>query len=169
MVGAFTKSGNIWAFSTTLVPTVAVSSALFGYSVSVSGDGKTAVVGAQDFDPGSLASAGQVYVFTDSGSGWDGGVILATGTVASQKLGSSVSVSSDGKAVGVGAAGFDPGSMPNAGQVSVFIKSGTSWVAGAGTILGTGAVTNSRLGYSVAASGDGTEVMARPTCTRLPK
>ena len=98
-------------------------------------------------------------MFTKAGNSWDGGVVLATGTAANQKLGNSVSISSDGTTIGVGSQGYNPGGLTDAGQVSVFTKSGTSWVAGAGTILGTGTAAIDNYGHAVSVSGDGTEVV----------
>ena len=75
---------------------------LFGYSVSISGDGATAVVGAYNDNGGD----GGVFVFVRAGTTWSG---IVTGTPltpsgpyapsSGEALGTSVSISTDGSTI----------------------------------------------------------------------
>ena len=98
----FTKSSGTWSLSTTLQATGGAPGDQFGYSVSVSGDGTTAVVGAIRVS----GYTGAAYVFTRSGSGWSSSTTLqASGGAAGNLFGCSVSVSGAGTTALVGATG----------------------------------------------------------------
>ena len=153
----FTNTNGFWDLGISL-GTGDTANDAFGSSVSVAGDGKTAVVGA----PESLNNTGQAFVFTKTGGAWDLGVILGTGDTANDAFGSSVSVAGDGKTAVVGA----PGSLHNAGQAFVFTKTGGAWDLG--VILGTGKVVEG-LGSSISMSGDGkTVVVGAPKWLDVP-
>jgi hypothetical protein len=98
-----------------LVGTGAVGAALDGYSVAVSADGNTAVVGGAADDGG----AGAAWVYTRSGGVWtqQGAKLVGTGAVGSAIQGSSVAVSADGNTAVVGGAADDG----DAGATWVFI------------------------------------------------
>jgi len=83
-----------------LVGTGAVGTALQGYSVSLSADGNTALVGGY-YD--NLA-AGAVWVWTRSGGVWtqQGSKLVGTGAVGSAKQGISVSLAAVGNTALVG-------------------------------------------------------------------
>jgi hypothetical protein len=98
----FTRSGGVWTQQGgKLVGTGAVGIAEQGWSVSLSGDGNTAIVGG-DRDNGY---AGASWVFARSGGVWSqqGSKLVGTGAVGtSVQQGKSVSVSSDGRRVIIG-------------------------------------------------------------------
>jgi len=76
----------------------------FGISVSISGDGNTLVVGAHYAD-GAGTNQGQAYVYTRSGGNWTQQQILtASNGQDNHNFGSSVSISTDGTTILVGAA-----------------------------------------------------------------
>ena len=80
----------------------------FGYSVSISGDGNTALVGASTEDPSGTTDAGSAYVFTRSSGTWtQQQKITASDAQVSDNFGHSVSLSSDGNTALVGAIGED--------------------------------------------------------------
>ena len=79
----------------------------FGWSVAVSGDGNSVVIGARyDDDRGS--NSGSAYVFTRSGSSWtQQAKLTASDGAASDNFGWSVAVSGDGSTAVIGAHGDD--------------------------------------------------------------
>ena len=121
----------------------------FGWSAALSADGDTVAIGAP-FNDGNAMSAGHVRVFGFDGSGWVqvGGDIEGE---AGDKAGRSVSLSSDGRTVAVGA----PAS-PATGHVRVLTFNGSSWVQVGDSIDGDAA--NDRSGLSVSLSADGATV-----------
>src|SRR5262249_60863161 len=63
----FTRSGGAWSQQgTKLVGSGALGNSFQGFSVALSADGNTAIVGA----PNDNAAAGAAWVFTRSGGGW---------------------------------------------------------------------------------------------------
>jgi hypothetical protein len=146
----FTRSGGIWAQQGgKLVGTGAAGAAGQGWSVGLSSDGNTALVGG----PGDFNAAGAVWVFTRSGGVWtqQGGKLVGTGASGSAQQGSSVALSSDGDTAIVG--GFADGS--NAGASWVFTRSAGVWTQQGNKLVGTGAVGAAQQGYSAALSSDG--------------
>jgi hypothetical protein len=117
--------------------------AQFGYTVALSFDGSTAIVGA----PYDGSSDGSARVFVRSGGAWipQGSVFRGT-TSSADQLGRSVALSADGNTAVVGA----PGS---GSSVSVFTRSGGTWFV-APTVTGAGSWGSTNLVY-VALSGDG--------------
>ena len=76
----------------------------FGYSVSVSGDGSYAVVGAPDKVGAAGAGQGAAYVFLRSGTTWmQQAKLLASDPADSDRFGYSVSISDNGNYVMAGA------------------------------------------------------------------
>jgi len=125
-----------------------------GYSVSLSSDGSIVAIGAY-FNDGAGSNAGHVRVYEYSGSSWSqkGGDI--DGEAASDESGNSVSLSSDGSIVAIGAYRND-GTGSDAGHVRVYEYSGSSWSQKGGDIDGEAASDFS--GYSVSLSSDGSIV-----------
>src|SRR5213592_1917338 len=159
---------------------------LEGHSVAISGDGNTLAVGAPYESSGakgingnqndnSLYSAGAVYVFTGRNNAWtQQAYIKASNPGQSDKFGFVVSLSQDGNTLAVSAV-FEPSaakgingdqsdnSIPQAGAVYVFARTGTIWSqqayikasntgeAGAGDQLGDG----DQFGFSIGLSADG--------------
>jgi hypothetical protein len=93
----------------------------FGVSVAVSGDGRTALVGAWK-DHGN---AGSAWVFTRSGSSWiqQGPKLTGRGEVGAGYFGVSVALSYDGNTALIG--GY--GDNENRGAAWVFHRNGTTW------------------------------------------
>ena len=95
----------------------------FGFSVSISSDGNTAIVGARYEDTGG-ADAGAAYIFVRSGSTWtQQAKIQASDKEASDDFGFSVSISGDGNTAIVGASSEDTGA-DRAGAAYIFVRSG---------------------------------------------
>jgi len=66
----FTNNGGTWSQTAILNATDAAASAEFGYSVAISDDGGTALIGADKVTVNWEGSAGKVYVFKRSGGTW---------------------------------------------------------------------------------------------------
>jgi hypothetical protein len=134
-----------------LVGTGVVGLSEQGYSVAISSDGNTAVVGGVKDNN----FAGAVWVFTRSGGLWtqQGSKLVGTGAVGSDvEQGSSVAISSDGNTLVEG--GRDDNSF--AGAIWVFTRSGGVWTQQGSKLVGTGAVGSPVYqGTSVAISSDG--------------
>ena len=128
----------------------------FGEAVSLSSDGTILAVGAPDND-GTATNAGHARVFEFSGGSWSQLGADIDGEAETDELGGSVSLSSDGTILAVGAVGNDANGS-SAGHVRVFEFSGGSWSQLGSDIDGEAA--NDRLGTSVALSADGTILAA---------
>ncbi len=118
----------------------------FGQALAVSGS--TLVVGAPYSSWGGRADVGLVYVYNQSGAGWQlVAELRGPEAIAHEGLGESIAVS--GSTVVVGAPGYDS----SAGHAYVFTKSGTGWHQ-AGELQGSDTVAHDRFGGSVAVSGN---------------
>jgi hypothetical protein len=128
-----------------------------GTAVSLSGDAQTVAIGAgENADNGT--DAGHVRIYRWDGQDWTqrGGDI--DGEAALDKSGRSVSLSSDGLTVAIGALLNDPnGSDVNDGHVRVYYWNGSSWAQRGADIDGDGDGA-AQAGASVALSGDGLTV-----------
>ena len=122
-----------------------------GYSVALSADGNTAIVGGF----GDSAKVGAAWVFTRSSDGvWtqQGPKLVGTGYVGSALQGRSVALSADGNIALVGGSADSRG----VGATWVFTRSGDgAWAQQGSKLVGTGAVGTSHQGVSVALSADG--------------
>ena len=141
---------------------------LFGYSVSLSSDGSRLAIGG-DLDmvnlftatPSGSKSTGYVRVYDYNGSAWAqvGGDINAETTY--DYLGASVSLSSDGSKLAIGAPGYDGNSNYSVvGNVRIFqyqVISGTAtWTQLGPSIVGEAGGDTS--GWDVSLSSDGSRV-----------
>ena len=158
----FTRSGTTWTQQQILSKSGRAASDRFGYSVALSSDGNTAIVGADQDDVGANADQGSATVFTRSGSTWSEQQILTqTGGAASDQFGRSVALSSDGNTAIVGASGDDIGAT-SMGSATVFTRSGSTW-SQQQTINKSDGALNDSFGESVALSGNGnTAIVGAP-------
>ncbi|KAL7477285.1 hypothetical protein ACHAW6_003096 [Cyclotella cf. meneghiniana] len=119
-----------------------------GASVSLSSDGSVLAVGAPGNDPSSGVDAGHVRVYNFNGTGWTQLGLDIDGEAAGDYSGTSVSLSSDGSVLAVGA----PNNTPT-GHVRVYNFNGTGWTQLGLDIDGKAASDGS--GASVSLSEDG--------------
>jgi hypothetical protein len=149
----FTRTGSIWAqLGSKLVGTSAAGAARQGWSVALSGDGNTAIVGA----PADSNDLGAVWVFTQSGGTWaqQGAKLTASGA-GNPQLGNSVALSADGNTAIAGG----PQDNTQSGATWVFTRTGGSWTQQGSKLTGFDAVGGALQGWSVALSADGNTAM----------
>ena len=125
-----------------------------GWSVSLSSDGKTVAIGA-DGNNGNGNASGHVRVYNYNGTAWSQLGSDIDGETENDQSGWSVSLSSDGNTVAIGAKGNN-GNGTESGHVRVYNYNGTTWSQLGADIDGEAAGDQS--GYSVSLSSDGKTV-----------
>lgn len=177
-VYVFTRDGEHWVPQAYLKASNAGAFDQFSFSLSLSHDGNVLAVGAfaegsastgvdGDQDDDSARNAGAVYVFTRSGAAWSQQAYLKASNVRrdyDMYFGWSVSLSSDGATLAVGARGEDgdpaaggnqsDNSISNAGAVYVFARADASWEQRA-YLKAAIAANHDAFGSSLALSADG--------------
>jgi len=129
----------------------------FGYDVSLSSDGNVIAIGGPyrwgtDSLGNSMVKSGHARVYAWSGTEWQQRGVDLEGSEASQNLGFSVSLSSDGATLAVGSPQKSETEYA-AGQVEVFMWDGNNWVSKGASI--NGILEGEKSGTSVSLSGDG--------------
>jgi FG-GAP repeat protein len=157
----WTRSNGVWTQQAKLVGTgYSSSEPRQGWSVALSGDGNTAIVGGPTDE-----SPGAAWVFTRSGTTWSqqGNKLVGTGAAAGSSFqGGSVALSGDGNIAMVGGS-IDVDSSELIGAAWVFTRTGGVWRQQS-KLVGTGNVGNSGQGTSVALSTDSsTAAVGGPT------
>ena len=119
----------------------------FGFSVALSSDGTTALIG------GPEVNGGFVWVFTQSGGVWtqQGPKLTGGGEVGAGLFGWSLALSADGNTALIGGMSDNSG----VGAAWVFTRSGGVWTQEGSKLTGGGEVGAGRFGTSVALSADG--------------
>ena len=126
-----------------------------GRSVSLSSDG-TIVAIAAPYNDGTANNAGHVRIYEYSTGSWTQLGVDIDGDFSLDFSGYSVSLSSDGNRVAIGALAQQSGSPTAAGHVRVYEYSAGSWTQLGADIVGEAFFDKS--GYSVSLSSDGTTV-----------
>ncbi|MFN9998083.1 MAG: WD40 repeat domain-containing protein, partial [bacterium] len=150
----FTRSGGTWVQQgSKLVGTGAVGSSQQGYSVAISADGNTVIVGGytDNFNEGAA------WIFTRTAGVWSqqGNKLVGTGATGNAYQGTSVAISADGNTAVVG--GFNDAG--DKGATWIFTRTAGVWTQQGNKLVGTGATGNARQGWSSAISADGNTVM----------
>ena len=125
-----------------------------GFEVTLSSDGQTIAIGAV-LNDGNGPDSGHVRIYRWSGSAWEQLGSDINGEAAGDHLGWSVSLSSDGESVAIGAI-LNDGNGPDAGHVRIYRWSGSAWEQLGGDIDGEAA--GDHLGWSVSLSSNGESV-----------
>jgi hypothetical protein len=153
----------------------------FGFSIALSGDGRTLAAGAVSEDSNatgingtqsddSAASSGAVYVFARTGNSWaQQAYVKGANTARGDLFGYSVALSGEGASLAVG--GYDEdgsgrGVNPvddndvfGSGAIYAFDRTGDTW-SQSGYLKGSRSQRNDALGYTVAISADGNTIAA---------
>ena len=124
-----------------------------GYSVALSADGSTALIGG----PLDCAHSGAAWVFTRSNGVWtqQGSKLHGTGAVSSRSQGWAVALSGDGNTCVVG----EPDDNGYAGAVWVFTRGNGSWTQQGSKLVANDVTELAYFGQSVALSGDGNTLL----------
>jgi hypothetical protein len=144
----FTREGSTWAQqSHKLGAGDEQGAGHFGFSVALSFDGNTALIGAR----ADNENQGAAWVFTRSGSSWtqQGSKLLAS-EPGEQQLGYSVALSADGNSALLGGPRVDGAR----GAAWLFERSGSSWGATPQRLASPGEAGKGWFGYGVALSAD---------------
>ncbi|MBK8170389.1 MAG: integrin [Sandaracinaceae bacterium] len=175
-VYVFTRASSVWSQQAYVKASNSAAGDGFGWSVSLSSDGNTLAVGAVGEDSNatvingvqadnSALGAGAVYAFTRAGSVWtQQAYVKASNTEATDRFGWSVSLSSDGNTLAVGAYGESSSatgiggdqannSVADSGAVYVFTRAGVIWTQQA-YVKASNTNASDTFGFSVAVSSD---------------
>ena len=143
--------GDAWGGEQKLIAPDAEANDQFGSSVAIEAD--VILVGAKnEGNTGGSDGSGAVYVFRDTGTSWvHEDTLIASGTLAGDQLGGSVSLSG-GVAV-LGAGTTDCGAESDCGAAYVFRWNGSVFVEEQ-TLTASDAADGDRFGTSVSIDGD---------------
>ena len=122
-----------------------------GFSISLSSDGSIVAIGASGND-GNGYGSGHVRVYENQNGSWVQLGQDIDGEAAFDESGKSISLSSDGSIVAIGAPGND-GNVSGSGHVRVYENQNGSWVQVGQDI--DGEAPGDASGYSVSLSSDG--------------
>jgi FG-GAP repeat len=155
----FSRSGSTWTQQGgKLTPAGEVGSPWFGYTVALSGDGNTALIGGWLDDNWK----GAAWVFTRSGSTWtqQGGKLTAADEDGEGMFGTNVTLSADGNTALIG--GWNDDSVASGhldysgkGAAWVFTRSGSTWSQQGPKLTPDDETGNGKFGTIVALSADG--------------
>jgi uncharacterized protein (TIGR03437 family) len=150
-VWLYTRTNGAWGQPQKLSPTGPIGISEIGYSVALSQDGNTALIGC----PADSAGVGAAWVFVRANGVWSqqGGKLVGASATGMAMQGYSVALSADGNTAisGGPADGFLGGS--SIGAAWVFTRRSGAWDQGTKLIGNTTAGV--RQGLAVAISGDG--------------
>jgi hypothetical protein len=153
----FVRTGSTWAQQAKLVGKEGVKAAgklaEQGFSVALSADGNTALIGAPENEGAKEEYLGASWVFVRSGTTWkEQAMLVGGGGTEKAAQGESVALSASGNTALVG--GFDNNS--GVGAAWVFTRSGETWTQKGSPLVGNhGGETLVQEGTSVALSGNG--------------
>jgi FG-GAP repeat len=149
-VWPFHRAAGVWTpQGSKLTGTGETGVGRFGFSVALSSDGNTALIGG----PIDNSEVGAAWVFTRSGETWtqQGEKLTGPGESGKGKFGTAVALSSKGNTALIGGLGDNKG----LGAAWVFTRSGETWTQYGSKLTGTGATGESKLGSGAALSSTG--------------
>jgi len=154
-VWVYSRSGGVWIQQgRKLVGTGAVGQGGQGFSIALSADGNTVIVGGL----GDNSYTGAAWVYSRGGTAWtqQGGKLVGAGAVGIARQGHSVALSADGNTAIVGG----PYDNSDTGAAWAYSRGGTAWTQQGNKLVGSGAVGRAEQGFSVALSADGSTAIA---------
>lgn len=156
----FTKSGNSWTQQAKLIAAGTDGRPGLGWSVALSSDGNTAIVGGRYDGVGANScggSTGAAWVFVRSGATWTQQGAKLQGVTSGDVLqGNAVALSADGNIAAVGGPGDGAGA--STGAVWIFTRASNTWTQQ--TKLVAASSNFSRQGWSAALSNDGATLIS---------
>ena len=126
-----------------------------GYSVSINGTGTIVAIGAYSNDEGPGSDSGTTRIYEWNGTAWVLKGSQINGLTSGEQSGFSVSLSSNGTSVAIGAKSFDGGVGFNSGTTRIYEWNGTAWTLKKQI---NGLQTGESSGFSVSFSSNGTSV-----------
>ncbi len=145
----FTRAGSTWTQQgEKLTGGGEIGAGEVGFSVALSGDGDTALIGGE----GDNGGIGAAWPYTRTGSTWtqQGEKLTGSGEVGAGRFGYSVALSGDGDTALVGGEGDDGG----IGAAWPYARSGSTWTQQGEKLTGRTGGDRAFFGYSVALSAD---------------
>ncbi len=148
----FTRTGSTWVQEGSKL-TGGGEEGFFGWSVALSSEGTTALVGEWGLGGG----IGAAWAFTRAGSSWSkqGGALTALGSSEYTWFGYSVALSAGGGTAVIGA----PHADGYAGAAWVYTRTGSTWAEQGSPLTGEEEIGEGELGYSSALSADGSSAL----------
>ena len=123
----FSRAGTAWTEEALLTPSDPVANGVFGFSVSLSGNGDKLVIGSLRGTVGGFAT-GKAYVFHRLGITWlEDAIITASDGSDLAAFGCSVSISSDGSRIVIGAYSASTQQVVECGKAYLYVYSGAAW------------------------------------------
>ena len=156
----FTKQANgSYAQTQKLVPSDGRANDGFGFSVAVSGDGQTVVVGTP-FDDDQGDASGTVYIFTKQANGSYLRIqkLVAADGAIEFVFGSSVVITADGSTIVVGAT-QNGSKATDAGSAYIFTKQSNGTYLQTQKLVAADRASRDKFGESVAITPDGSTVV----------
>ncbi|MCP4130854.1 MAG: hypothetical protein GY754_07715 [bacterium] len=147
--------GSSWQ-ETKIVPSDSAKYIHFGSSVAISSDGDVAVVSAPCYN-NSDSPTGSVYIFKDNGNSWEETKLKASDDNEYNGFGDSLSISSDGNTIVVGAHRDDENDKIESGSMYIYKWSGSSWEET--KIFTDDSIDYYHFGASVSISSDGNSII----------
>jgi len=151
----FTRTNGVWTQQgNKLAGSGNTGTSAQGFSVALSGDGNTALVGG----PADNGAVGSVWIFTRTNGVWSqqGNKLIGAGADGDSGQGCSVALSADGNTAAVG--GCDDHQL--IGATWIFTRTNGIWQQQGPKLAGSDAVSTSSQGTSVSLSGDGNTLIA---------
>ncbi len=151
-------NGSSWD-ETKLIPPYGYPDGCYGSSVACSADGRTVVVGADNYTNASGIGTGVAYIYTNNNTTW----LLAqrltpSDGISTIKYGISVACSADGSRIFIGAKSAT-GIAATTGAVYAYQWNGSAW-AGETKLYANDGAASDLFGSSVACSSDGLTLTA---------
>jgi hypothetical protein len=157
-VYVFTRSGGVWIEQAKLLASDRADNDSFGFSVALSSDGNTAIVGAPYEDTSPEVDSGAAYVFTRSSGVWTQQAKLTpTTNYTNRYAGYSVALSPNGNTAYVGAP--SGGGVSVVGEVCIFTRSGVSWSGQVSSLTASDSSGDDFFGFYIRVSSDGTTLV----------
>jgi hypothetical protein len=152
----YVRHGGTWVQHAQLTAPDGVPGDAFGWSVALSGDGKTAVVSSPFHDDGAAPFEGAAYVFQFTAGTWSETAELTPADgIPGELFGDAVAISGDGSIVLVGAPGQDVGTNFSQGAAYTFQTTDGWNTINEGELTSSDGQAADAFGTSVALSDDG--------------